>query len=492
MKTIFILMDSLNRHYLSLYGAGRVRTPNLERLAARGIVFENHFSGSMPCMPARREMMTGRSNFLEAPWGPIEPFDDCLPVELRKTRQVYSHLITDHYHYWRPMGEGYHELFDTWELERGQEYDPWHPLVADPETPAHHGRYARQFWVNRRWMDTERDEDYATPRCFVRAIEFLRNNHAADNWHLHLELFSPHEPFTCPKRYLERAGDPWNERYDFVWPDYAPVAEGPEAVEHIRKCYAGTLMMADAWLGKFLDTMDELDAWKDTTVILTTDHGHLLGEHGYWAKNYTFDYKEIVHIPLVICTPQESRAGLATASPWRAGRRVSGLTATIDLMPTLMDLHRAPLPPHVQGKSLLHLLDRDGPHHDAVLYGYHGKDIGMTDGRYAYCRQPLENSFLYHYTAMPRRYFKDREKLAGAEVGRFLKHACDIPVYRVKVPSHRHYAAPDFNPIYDIQADPGQLRPIRDARLEGELAARMRELLQRYDAPECQYARVGL
>jgi arylsulfatase A-like enzyme len=403
-------------------------------------------------------------------------------VELRKKRQVYSHLITDHYHYWRPMGEGYHDLFDTWELERGQEYDPWHPLVADPEAPAHRGRYARQFWVNRRWMDTERDEDYPTPRCFMRAVEFLRNNHAADNWHLHLEVFSPHEPFMCPKRYLEMAGDTWNEPYEFVWPDYAPVAETPEAVEHVRKCYAGTLMMADAWIGKFLDAMDELGAWKDTAVILTTDHGHLLGEHGYWAKNYTFDYKELVHVPLMICTPDESRAG----------RRVTGLTATIDLMPTLMDLHGAPLPPHVQGRSLLHLLDRDGPHHDAVLYGYHGKDIGMTDGRHTYCRQPLDGSFLYHYTAMPRRYFKDREKLAGAEVGRFLKHACDIPVYRVKVPSHRHYAAPDFNPIYDIQADPEQMQPIRDARLESELAAKMRELLQRYDAPECQYARVGL
>ncbi|MCX5683656.1 MAG: sulfatase-like hydrolase/transferase [Planctomycetota bacterium] len=267
-----------------------------------------------------------------------------------------------------------------------------------------------------------------------------------------------------------------------MWPDYAPVTETPEAVEHVRKCYAGTLMMADAWLGKFLDVMDELGAWQDITVILTTDHGHLLGEHGWWAKNYTFDYKELVHIPLVVCTPDESRAG----------RRVSGLTATIDLMPTLMDLHRAPLPPHVQGKSLLPLLDRDGPHHDAVLYGYHGKDIGMTDGRHTYCRQPLEGSFLYHYTAMPRRYFKDREKLAGAEVGRFLKHAYDIPVYRVKVPSHRHHGAPDFNPIYDMQADPQQLQPIRDARLEGELAAKLRELLQRYDAPECQYARVGL
>jgi len=489
MKTVFILMDSLNRHYLGLYGAARARTPsrvfdtpNLERLAARGVVFENHFAGSMPCMPARREMMTGRLNFLEAPWGPIEPFDDCLPSELREKRGVYSHLITDHYHYWRPMGEGYHELFDTWEFLRGQEYDPWRPLVGDPQAPPHKGRYSRQFWVNRRGMDAERDEDYSTPQCFMRAIEFLQNNHAADNWHLHLEVFDPHEPFVCPSRYLKMYGDTWDKPFAFQWPDYGPVAEGPDVVEHVRNCYAATLTMADAWLGRFLDQMDALDAWKDTTVILSTDHGHLLGEHGYWAKNYPFDYRELVHIPLIICTPESARAP----------KRASALTATIDLMPTLMDLHQAPLPPHVHGKSLLHLLQRDGPHHDAVLYGYHGKDIGMTDGRYTYGRQPLPGSFLYHYTAMPRRYFRDREKLAAAEVGPFLKHAYGIPVYRVKVPSHRHHAAPDFNPIYDIQADPGQAQPIHDAALESQLAAKMRELLQRYDAPECQYARVGL
>jgi hypothetical protein len=93
---------------------------------------------------------------------------------------------------------------------------------------------------------------------------------------------------------------------------------------------------------------------------------------------------------------------------------------------------------------------------------------------------------------MPRRYFRDRGKLAAAEVGPFLKHACGIPVYRVKVPSHRHHAAPDFNLLYDLQSDPDQMRPIHDAGLESQLAAKMRELLQRYDAPECQYARVGL
>jgi arylsulfatase A-like enzyme len=474
-------MDSLNRHYLGLYGPSWVRTPNIERLARRGTVFENHFCGSMPCMPARREMMTGRLNFLEAPWGPVEPFDDCLPEELRRKCGTYSHLITDHYHYWRHMGEGYHLLFDSWEFQRGQENDPWRPLVEDPVAPVFRGRASRAFRVNRRWMDAERDEDYPTPQCFLRAIEFLRNNHAADNWHLHLEVFDPHEPFVCPKKYLEMYEDTWDGRYFFQWPDYAPVEEGPAAVEHVRKSYAATLTMADAWLGRFLDTMDELDLWKDTAVILTTDHGHLLGEHGYWAKNYTFDYRELVHIPLVVCTP--GRPG---------GRRVRALTATMDLMPTIMDLHRAELPPHVQGRSLLHLLDADAPHHDAVLYGYHGKDIGMTDGRYTYSRQPLEGSFLYHYTAMPRRYFHQREKLAGAETGRFLKHACGIPVYRVKVPSHRHHGALDYNLVYDIQADPGQTSPIHDAALDARLAAKMRELLGRYDAPECQYPRVGL
>jgi hypothetical protein len=62
----------------------------------------------------------------------------------------------------------------------------------------------------------------------------------------------------------------------------------------------------------------------------------------------------------------------------------------------------------------------------------------------------------------------------------------------VKVPSHRHHGAPDYNPIFDIQSDPGQTTPIHDAALEARLAAKMRDLLVRYDAPECQFARVGL
>jgi arylsulfatase A-like enzyme len=331
-------------------------------------------------------------------------------------------------------------------------------------------------------MDLEREEDYPTPQCFRQALEFLERNGREENWHLHLECFDPHEPFLCPSKYRRLYGDTWDGRYHFDWPNYQKVEEEPEAVEHIRKCYAGTLSMADAWLGKLLDNMDQMDLWKDTALILTTDHGHLLGEHGYWAKNYMFDYRELVHIPLVVCAP-----GLDLA-----GRRVKALTTTMDLMPTLLELHGAKPPEFVHGRSLAPLFHREAPHHDAVLYGYFGKDINLTDGRYTYCRQPLPSSTAYHYTAVPLNHWRRRELLRKAEPGHFLPHTHGLPVYRIPTPAHFHHDHPDFNPIYDLEHDPRQERPIRDAALEARLAARMKSVLERLRAPASEYARVGL
>lgn len=73
MKTIVILMDSLNRRFLPAYGNTWVRTPNIDRLAARSCVFDNHFVGSAPCMPARHDLLTGRIDFLERNWAPVQP-----------------------------------------------------------------------------------------------------------------------------------------------------------------------------------------------------------------------------------------------------------------------------------------------------------------------------------------------------------------------------------------------------------------------------------
>ncbi|WP_214626939.1 sulfatase [Paenibacillus agaridevorans] len=484
MKTIFILMDSLNRHYLNCYGESWVQTPNLDRLAAKGIVFDQHYSGSLPCMPARRELMTGRLNFLESQWSPLQPFDEAYPEELRRQSGVYSHLITDHYHYFESNGWGYHTPFHTWEFMRGQEGDPWHPGVKDPEVPKFRGKSKRQDWVNRSRMDSERDEDYPTPQCFSQAIKFLERNREEDNWHLHLEVFDPHEPFMCPSKYRELYDDTWDDRFHFDWPAYAPVdaeEEDEAAIAHIRKSYAGTLTMADAWLGKLLDKMDEHDLWRDTAVILTTDHGHLLGEHGYWAKNYMFDYRELVHIPLIAYMP---------GAPMNGGR-VSALTSTMDIMPTLLQFHGAQPSAHVHGHSFAHLFERDEPHHDAVLYGYFGKDISLSDGRFTYCRKPLPGSLAYHHTAVPVRSGGGPNEYEVCEIDRFLPQT-QLPVYRVPRPSQPHHNATDEHLLYDLETDPEQSKPVREEELHRQYEAKLRELMERYQAPDWQYARVGL
>lgn len=85
MRTILILMDSLNRRFLKAYHShAKGITPNIDRFSEDCVRFDNHFIGSAPCMPARRDIMTGRMNFLERNWGGIEPFDITLPEELRK------------------------------------------------------------------------------------------------------------------------------------------------------------------------------------------------------------------------------------------------------------------------------------------------------------------------------------------------------------------------------------------------------------------------
>ena len=98
MKAIMVMYDSLNRHFLEPYGCQWTKTPNFTRLARRALTFDNCYVGSMPCMPARRELHTGRYNFLHRSWGPLEPFDDSVPELLRRAG-IHTHLVSDHYHY---------------------------------------------------------------------------------------------------------------------------------------------------------------------------------------------------------------------------------------------------------------------------------------------------------------------------------------------------------------------------------------------------------
>ena len=123
------------------------------------------------------------------------------------------------------------------------------------------GQLTRHNWNNR--SRQQKEEEFSGPRTIASAIDWLDANGRSDGWFVQVELFDPHEPFYCTDEDRELYGDTWDGPL-FDWPSYEIVSELPEAVEHIRKCYAGLLTMTDVWIGKLLDKIDAMGLWDDT------------------------------------------------------------------------------------------------------------------------------------------------------------------------------------------------------------------------------------
>jgi len=115
-----VMFDTLTRKFLPSYGCNWTKLPNFKRLEQHCTTFDNFYAGSLPCMPARRELHTGKHNFLHRSWGPLEPFDRSC-VEVLRAEGVYTHLCTDHSHYWEDGGCTYHNRYDTMALMKGEQ-----------------------------------------------------------------------------------------------------------------------------------------------------------------------------------------------------------------------------------------------------------------------------------------------------------------------------------------------------------------------------------
>lgn len=505
MRVIFVMFDSLNRAALRCYGGKDIHTPNSARFAERAVSFDTHYVGSLPCMPARRDLHTGRLNFLHRSWGALEPFDQSF-AEILRGRGVYTHLVSDHYHYWEDGGSTYHNRYSSWEFIRGQEWDKWKAMV-EPPVDRFRARYhplqqqtgpadtRLQSMINREHIREE--SDFCCPRAFAAAFEFLDANRGADNWLLHLECFDPHEPFHAPARFRERYTTSYSGPI-LDWPRYKRNEESDAEVSEIRANYAALATMCDEYLGRLLDYLDRHDMWKDTAVILTTDHGFLLAEHEWWGKNRMPFFEEIARIPLLIYHPEHSSKG---------GQRRSALTQATDLMPTLLDLFGANRPLAAEGHSLVPVLADDQSIREAALYGMFGAGTNITDGRFTYFRYPedMARQQLYEYTLMPmhQKSFFPLDVLRNSELVNEFRFTQGVPV--LKVPGRRNEGGQSVGHVgqggayedtttvlYDLAVDPGQLNPAADAANEARLVALMRQLMLQNEAPLEAFTRLGL
>ncbi|MEM7734480.1 MAG: sulfatase [Deinococcota bacterium] len=485
MKAIMVMFDSLNRRMLPSYGCDWVHAPNFARLAEKTVQFNQSYVGSMPCMPARRELHTGRHNFLHRSWGPLEPFDVSMP-ELLKQAGVYTHLATDHQHYFEDGGGTYHTRYNSWEFIRGQEGDAYKGHVRDPEIPkAVKSRTNtplwRQDWVNRQYV--QREEDMPQAKTFKAGLEFINTNHNDDSWFLQLETFDPHEPFFTQQHYK----DLYPHEYEgdhFDWPDYAPVTQTPAEVAHCRYEYAALVSMCDHYLGKVLDAMDHYNLWDDTLLIVNTDHGFLLGEKDWWAKMVQPMYNEVAHTPLFVWDPRHRICG----------EQREALVQTIDLAPTLLDFFEVPIPNTMQGVPLKDMLKDDTPVREAGLFGMHGSHVNVTDGRYVYMRAPVPNNEpLFEYTLMPthmrQRFTPDElQEIDLAPSFSFTQNCATLKIASNAMINPYIYGSL----LFDLEHDPEQEHPLNDPDIERQMIAHLLKLMQANDAPVDQYERLGL
>ena len=483
MKAVIVMYDTLNRHFLPPYGCEWTKAPNFSRLAERAVTFDRAYVGSLPTIPTRRELHTGRHNFLHRGWGPVEPFDDSMPAILQENN-VWTHLASDGYHYWEDGGATYHNRYTSWEFFRGQEGDFWHAdlTVKFPDFLTRKNRVGEQDWINRQYIKEEKD--WPQSGTFRAAGRFLRTNAKEDNWLLHAETFDPHEPYYAPEKYRKLYPHKWNGP-PTDWPNYKEVEDPPELIEHFRCEYAALLSMCDANLGKILDLFDELDLWKDTLLIVNTDHGFMLGEHGWTGKGKMPCYEEVSHVPLFIWDPRSGRKG----------QRSPCLVQAIDLAPTLLEYFGVERPPDMQGQVLREAIAANQPVREAGLFGWHGGHVNVTDGRYVYMRAPQspENGPLYNYTLMPTkmRGYLANENLARAELAKPFSFTKGCPV--IKVPaSGGSKAAEAGTLLFDLEKDPKQDTPIQDAEVEKRMAGHLTRLMKENDAPPEQFERLGL
>ena len=504
-NAIVVLLDSLNRHLLGAWGGDEFETPNLDRFAQRSVCFDRHFVGSLPCMPARHDILCGALDFLWKPWGSIEVWEEPITYHARK-QGVVTMLVSDHPHLFETGGENYHTDFNAWEYLRGHEGDPW-KTAPDPSAvgaatipAAKPGPVERAYDTSRTWYREE--ADFPGPRTMRAASDWLQANAGRhERFLLFIDEFDPHEPFDTPEPYASRYDPDW-QGPKLIWPPYAvgAVARGDMSAaegRQVRASYGAKLTMIDAWFGKLLDTIDSLGLGDDTAVIVCTDHGHYLGDEtvdgeDIWGKPGVPHYEPLGHTPLMI------------AWPGRAASRCGALTTNVDLHATLADLFDAPADHRTHGESLVPLLEGTATSvREWALAGIWGRWVHVIDGQRKYARahegenaplsmwsnrwstMPIPYAHTYRIPRPDGRAWLDRMPGSDVPVIRQPFTAEDrLPYWALNAES-RHY-------LFDLDNDPGERRNLAGTPAEKDVVDLLRAALEAVEAPTEHFERMGI
>ena len=358
-NVLFILSDDLKASLPGCYGNTVCKTPNLDRLADRGMVFERAYCQGLACAPSRpsfmRSVYPGGSN------------KGLTIGEVLQKRGMHTARVGKVFHMPVPHaqldGSNGADVEACWteryNTKSAETFTPglYRLLNKGIVTREIEGRDAKG--PNRMWATVEADSDgsdQADHMCATKAIELLKQRKEAGKpFFLAVGFVRPHFPMVQPKKFFDM--------YPFATmklPESVPndrddipgvgresyhgggLNELTEGRQRMWQAYCASVTFMDQQLGRVLDELERLGLRETTAIVFTTDHGYHLGEHGFWQKMDL--HEEVVRVPFIVSVP-----GM------KPGRSKS-FVELVDIYPTCMALLGAPTPDTVQGKSLVPLL----------------------------------------------------------------------------------------------------------------------------------------
>ncbi len=439
MNVLFIAVDDM-RCDLGCYGNKMIQSPNIDKLARRGTLFLRAYCQQAVCNPSRASLLTGlRPSSLQI-WD--------LPTHFREN---HPNIVTLPQFF---MMNGYTtinigKIFHNWRQDRYKgDARSWSvPAVMHYNT---HGADKAKVKgkvppdlvkVPRCEMRDVPDDAYFDGRIANLAVKALRKlKKKGQPFFLAVGFWKPHAHFNAPKKYWDmydrkKIKPPVNPTPPKNVPkialhDSREIMRGfrkrkngkstPKEVITLRHGYYAAISYVDAQIGKVIDELDRLGLADNTIIVLFSDHGYHLGEHGLWAKTSNFELD--ARVPMIIAAPTH-----------RGGQRTKALTELIDLYPTLTDLCKLPIPKHVEGKSLQPVLKNPKAKVKSTAFTWHPRPAYPKAGTKPNVMGYSMRTDLYRYTEWRR--FK-----TGKVVARELYDHAQDPRETVNVINHANLA----------------------------------------------------
>lgn len=401
---VFLMTDQMRGDCMGIAGHPDVKTPYLDSLAAKGVLFDNAFSACPSCVPARAAIHTGMSQEHHKRVGYQDMVDWRYPHTLAgelSSSGYYTQCVGKmHVHPLRNL-IGFHnvELHDgylhayrapdvPWQESQkvADDYFYWLKQELGADADVTDTGMECNSWASRPWMYEEKY--HPTNWVSSRAIDFLRRRDTDKPFFLMVSYLRPHPPFDAPRHYFDLYKDKpltppaigdWEET-DGLTEDFSRLgrifdsATGPIDPELVRQAqigYYACITHLDHQIGRVIQALVENQLMDNTIILFTSDHGEELCDHHLFRKSRP--YQGSCHIPMIISGPEE----LTHAKPGTVCHSVVELR---DVMPTVLDAAGAPIPNTVDGKSMLPLAAEPSASIREWLHGEHA--IGHWSNHY--------------------------------------------------------------------------------------------------------------